>query len=233
MQQSFQSLHLNRRKPMMAYIFIGILCFIFLADRLTALIFGGSLSSYGLLSLYGMKINEAISYAHQWWRILTANFLHIEIWHILSNLLGIYIWGRYIELFYGRMRMALIMVLSGIAGVAASYAFSASASLGASAMIFGLYGALLGIRKFDRNLFNATFGMQIIFFIALTVIYGFTMSLVDNFGHIGGLIGGYLLSRAIGLYSEQMDTSARIIYSVAFLFFVGICCYIGYAGWPF
>ncbi|MDD4796381.1 MAG: rhomboid family intramembrane serine protease [Eubacteriales bacterium] len=228
MQQNMQPIRINRTRPVITFGLIALLVLVFVADAISSLFFGG----YGLLTLYGIKVGTLISQG-QWWRLLSANLLHADLMHIGANCLGLYIWGRYIEAFYGKGRYPCILLLSGLACTAASYAFTSSPSLGASGMVFGLYGALLGIRKFDKNLFNAIFGIQLLIFIGISVFWGFTGGHVDNFGHIGGLVGGFLSARMVGMLGEQRDSVRQLLYGAGYALFFSLCIYIGYAGLPF
>lgn len=222
---------INRSKPIVTYGLIGLLVAIFIVDKLSYFLF--PYLGHGILSFFGMKIGQLMTQNGEWWRLLTANFLHADIFHIGANALGLYIWGRYIESFYGRGKYAGILLLSGLCCVAASYAFTVNPSLGASGMVFGLYGALLGIRKYDKRMFNAVFGVQILVYIGISVFLGFRGSGVDNFGHIGGLVGGFLASRIMGLYGEEMPATQRVLFGLGYVLFFAICIYIGYAGMPF
>lgn len=227
MQQQVRPVRLNRSRPVITIGAIIVLGVIFVLDMASRLFF--SLGNYGLLTLYGMKVNTLISQG-QWWRLLAANFLHADIMHIATNCLGLYIWGRYIEAFYGKGKYTAILLLSGLTCTAASYAFTTNPSLGASGMIFGLYGAMLGIRKFDKHLFNAVFGIQLLVFIGISVFWGFTTSYIDNFGHIGGLVGGFLAARMLGMLGESSTVTRRILYAAGYTLFFSLCVYIGYAG---
>ncbi|MDD3243167.1 MAG: rhomboid family intramembrane serine protease [Eubacteriales bacterium] len=230
MQQNTKPIRLNRQKPIVTIVLLGVLALIFVLDLLSKLFI--TRSGYGVLSLYGMKINELVTHG-QWWRLLSANLLHANLMHLAANGIGLYIWGRYIELFYGRGRYAVILLLSGLACTAASYAFCQNPSLGASGMVFGLYGAMLGIRKFDKKLFNAVFGVQLLLYIGISVFWGFTSGTIDNFGHLGGLAGGFLAARFLGMLGEEVSMGRRLAYGVGYVMFFGLCTYLGFAGLPF
>jgi len=135
----------------------------------------------------------------EWWRIFTSAFLHANYLHIGSNMLALYQVGTFIELVYGRVRMALLYTLGIIGSGYACYFFTfQQQELGASGAIFALFGALLaaGIRwgKDGRSLVQQSSGI-----IILNLVLGFTIfhGIVSNAAHIGGLVTGTLAGLAL------------------------------------
>jgi rhomboid protease GluP len=131
--------------------------------------------------------------AGQWWRIFSAAFLHAGWLHIATNMFALYQVGTFVELLYGRARMAIIYVLAIVGSGIAVYVFSFDApTVGASGAIFGLFGALaaagLRLGKPGRDLVQQSAGI-----IILNLVLGFTVfRFVSNAAHIGGLIAGAL-----------------------------------------
>jgi rhomboid protease GluP len=131
--------------------------------------------------------------AGEWWRIFSAAFLHAGWLHIATNMFALYQVGTYVELLYGRARMAIIYVLAIIGSGIAVYFFNYDApTVGASGAIFGLFGALtaagLRLGKPGRDLVQQSAGI-----IILNLVLGFTVfRFVSNAAHIGGLIAGAL-----------------------------------------
>jgi len=129
--------------------------------------------------------------AGQWWRVFSAAFLHAGWLHIATNMFALYQVGTFVELLYGRARMAIIYVLAIIGSGIAVYWFNYSApTVGASGAIFGLFGALtaagLRLGKPGRDLVQQSAGI-----IILNLVLGFTVfRFVSNAAHIGGLIAG-------------------------------------------
>ncbi len=134
----------------------------------------------------------------QWWRLFTAAFLHAGWLHIATNMFALYQVGTFVELLYGRVRMAIIYVLAIVGSGIAVYWFSFDApTVGASGAIFGLFGALtaagLRLGKTGRDLVQQSAGI-----IILNLILGFTVfRFVSNAAHIGGLIAGLLFGFAL------------------------------------
>ena len=92
---------------------------------------------------------------------------------------------------------------SGLVGSLLSYLLSPNNAAGASGAIFGLMGSLLYFRKEKRNLFQRVFGPGLLMIIGINLLYGFIQPGIDNWGHIGGLVGGFLMGNGLGLYRER------------------------------
>ncbi len=173
---------------------IGFTVFVFALQTASNLLLGGDL----LLTL-GAKVNTAIS-AGQIWRLVTPIFLHIGILHVGVNMYSLYIVGPPVERLFGLRRMLVIYLLSGVAGVGFSLAFSSAPSAGASGAIFGLLGALGGFLFLHRSLFGRAGSLQlrqIILVAVLNLAIGLSPG-IDNWGHLGGLLAGLALAYAIG-----------------------------------
>lgn len=143
--------------------------------------------------------------AGEWWRIGTAAFLHAGWLHIATNMFALYQVGTFVELLYGRARMAIIYVLAVIGSGIAVVWFSYDApTVGASGAIFGLFGALtaagLRLGKPGRDLVQQSAGI-----IILNLILGFTVfRFVSNAAHIGGLIAGLVVGFALFRIPRQL-----------------------------
>jgi rhomboid protease GluP len=134
----------------------------------------------------------------QIWRLITPIFLHGSILHIGFNMYALFAIGPTLERFYGRWRYLTLFMLSGFAGNVMSFIFTASPSLGSSTAIFGLLGAEGVLIYQNRELFGsiATRALsQVVIIAIINLIIGLTPnSGIDNWGHIGGLIGGTLFA---------------------------------------
>lgn len=153
-----------------------------------------------LIILWGAKINPAIAEG-QWWRLVTPIFIHGSLLHFLANGYSLFVLGPGLERFYGAGRFSMLFLLSGVAGVTASYWFNASPSVGASGAIFGLIGAHAVLLYRNRDLLGeqGRASLQSILLIAgINLLFGFTTTFIDNWGHIGGLVGGLALAWFIG-----------------------------------
>ena len=189
-----------------------------------------------VLRAYGAKVNYLIDHDGQWWRFVTPIFLHVQLppqlvqpgplgWllanmHLLSNMYGLFMLGPYVEKLYGSARFVVFWILTGIAGVVASYlavrpewAHGAlgqflfkpydTASAGASGALFGLMGVLFvfGI-KYSRELpegLKRAFGTGLLPTLCINLFIGYVArQFIDNAAHLGGLVAGMGLALAVG-----------------------------------
>jgi len=171
-----------------------------------------------VLIAYGAKLNSLINHQHQWWRFVTPMFVHVNLPHVLINMYSLWVVGPYVEKLYGSAKFIVFWVLTGIAGVVASYLtvrpslaigpgrflFKGSdvLSAGASGALFGLVGVLFvfGI-KFRHELpegFKRAFGTGMLPIIMINLFIGYLgRGFIDNAAHLGGLASGALLALAI------------------------------------
>lgn len=179
-----------RKKPLVTYSLLVITIIIFLLQ--TA---GGYLFGYDLVATLGMKVNDLIMQG-QFWRLVTPVFLHGSILHLGFNMYALYIFGPGLERYYGHGRFLLLFFLGGFAGNVFSFLFSAAPSLGSSTAIFGLLAAegvflyqnqkvLGGVARRALN--------NIIMIAVVNLIIGLSPG-IDNWGHMGGLLGGGLFA---------------------------------------
>lgn len=176
--------------PMLTFILIGITVSIFAAQIGTEYILGVDYPA-----IFGMKINEMVAEG-QFWRLLTPVFLHGGFLHIGFNMYALYLFGPTLERHFGRVRFLILYFLSGFAGNVISLMFTEEPSLGSSTAIFGLLGAQ-GIFLFqNRDLFGsrAQRAIQSIVSVALINLFIGLSPGIDNWGHVGGLIGGTLFT---------------------------------------
>jgi rhomboid protease GluP len=173
-------------KPFFTYLFIAIQVIVFFLMEAA----GGSTNTSVLIE-FGAKVNWLILEG-EWWRLFAPIVLHIGILHLFMNTLALYYIGLTVEKIYGNVRFLFIYLLSGFSGALASLLFSPNISAGASGAIFGLFGAMLYFGIVYPKLFFRTMGMNILFVIGINLVFGFSFSGIDNAGHIGGLIGGFM-----------------------------------------
>ena len=216
---------MNQRQNLKnCYITISILVILFLVFLIETAI-GGSENIYVLMKLGAMK-NDAIVIGNQWWRLFTAQFLHIGIMHLISNAVMIYYLGVYMETIIGHWRFLAIYLLSGIGGNLLSLAWGHdnAISAGASTALFGLFGAMTAIALQNRaNPILVYLGRQSFWLALINIGLDLFAPNIDIPGHIGGFITGFLIAVILGernlrKYSMKMRVvavCALIIYCVA------------------
>lgn len=167
----------------------------------------------------------------EYYRIITSAFLHIGAVHLLLNMYSLYIVGTQVEYFYGKIKYLIIYCFSAIMGSLFTVALSSSNTVaaGASGAIFGLLGAILYFGVKYRGYIGNSIINQIIPVVVLNLIIGFTTPGIGNAAHIGGLIGGYLISMAAGIGIDNRESKSSrvngIVISVILTIFM---IYIGF-----
>jgi rhomboid protease GluP len=136
----------------------------------------------------------------QWWRLLTATFLHGGAWHLGMNMLGLWCIGQTTERIYGHAVFLLLYLGSALLGSALSLHFAAqhTVSTGASGAVFGVAGALLVAVLEHRQKLPTLFGKRMLrgmgFFLLYSLAQGLVQARVDNAAHVGGLLAGALMA---------------------------------------
>lgn len=183
----------NFGKPIVTKVFLAVQIVIFILMEIV-----GSSESTVTLVEFGAKYNPYILQG-EWWRFITPIFIHIGFLHLALNSMALYYLGSSVERIYGSVRFLAIYLFAGFAGVVASFVFNTTLSAGASGAIFGCLGALLYFGISNKKLFFRTMGMNIILLLIVNLALGFIMPGIDNAGHIGGLLGGFLAAAAVGM----------------------------------
>ncbi len=187
------------KKPIMTYALIAINIFIFALG----LLFNMQDALINLFANYGPLVTEN----GQYYRLFTSMFLHANILHIALNMYALYILGAQAEGFFGKFKFLIIYILSGISGSMLSILLNQGAvSVGASGAIFGIMGALLYFGFNYRVYLGNTLVREIAPVIVLNLLFGFAMTGIDNFAHIGGLIGGLTTAMATGFIKNDNKT---------------------------
>lgn len=205
------------KKPIITYFIIALNVLIFLLMY----ILGDGSTDISTLIKFGANYRGSII-NHEYYRLVTCAFIHIGILHLIFNSYALYVIGVQLESYFGKIKYIIIYLFSAIAASLMSIIFSDSISAGASGAIFGLLGSLLYFGYHYRVYLGGVLKSQIIPLILINLIFGFTMSGIDNAAHIGGLIGGFLISMAVGVpnKSEKSDIINGIIMSIIYFVFL-------------
>jgi rhomboid protease GluP len=196
-----------------------------------------------VLFAFGAKTNYLIRDNHEYWRLITPVFIHANLLHVLMNMYGLWVLGPWVEKLYGSAKFVVFWVLTGIAGVVASYLTVIPGShpgvlasfliknhdepsVGASGALFGMIGVLFvfGL-KYRRELpegFQRAFGAGMLPVILLNLGIGFlARGIIDNAAHLGGLLSGALLASVVSYkrpgQSAGVTLAWRIIQVLALL----------------
>jgi len=199
-------------RPIVTYTLLAITVIIFLLQSASEYVFG-----FDLVAGIGMKVNELIL-AGQYWRLFTPMFLHGSILHLGFNMYALYIFGPGLERYYGHGRFIVLFILGGFAGNVFSFIFSASNSLGSSTAIFGLLAAEGVFLYQNQKVFEKFGGVprralnNIIMIAVVNLIIGLSPG-IDNWGHMGGLLGGAIFAFLGGpiLAVQGLSPNLRIV----------------------
>ncbi len=181
----------QKKTPWVTYILLILLvcCYVI------PIFFGNYEKILNDFCLYGPYIKNY----HEYYRLFTGGFLHGNLIHLLLNCYALYILGSQLESFMGKAKYLCIYIFSLFMGSLLSITFSDYASIGASGAIFGLMGSLLYFGYHYRIYLGNTLKSQIIPLIILNLLFSFFLSGIDVFAHIGGLIGGFMITMALGV----------------------------------
>jgi membrane associated rhomboid family serine protease len=160
----------------------------------------GSIFTKG--ALYGPLVAHG-----DWWRLITAAFLHGGPLHLAFNMLGLWWIGEPLEQALGRGRFLLLYLVSGLAGSAgALVANPTGITVGASGAIFGILGAALVLERQG----NYVFGGQALGLIVVNLVLTFAIPNISVGGHIGGLIGGIAAMLALSRFGRGHAIYGRV-----------------------
>jgi rhomboid protease GluP len=189
-QRQMVSVAMPSRAPYVTYTLIGITVIFYLLQMASVAMTGND-----ILIEYGARYNDAIR-AGQLWRFITPALLHASIPHILFNMYALFSLGTGLERYFGHWRFLLLYVLGAFTGNVFSFLFSQGYSVGASTAIFGLLGAEAVFLFQNRQLFAGHYGraiQNVIFIAIVNLIIGLQPG-IDNWGHVGGLLGGLMFT---------------------------------------
>lgn len=184
--------------PSVTYAILGLTVIVYVLQLASLFLIGAPAQGMDWLELYGARINELIRDG-QVWRFLTPALLHASPPHILFNMYALFSFGSSLERHFGHARFLCLYVLAAFSGNVLSFVFASDNgySVGASTAIFGLVAAegvfLYQNRALLGRHFTSAIG-NIIFVVVINLFFGLAASGIDNWGHIGGLLGGLIFT---------------------------------------
>ena len=181
-------------------------------------------------AMYVPRIMEDEDY----YRLFSSMFLHFGFEHLMNNMVTLVLLGWNLEIEIGKFKFLVIYILSGLGGnfLSAWYELwtaDYSISAGASGAIFGLFGAMLYFGYHYRVYLGNVMKSQLIPLILLNLLFGFMVSGIDNAAHIGGLIGGTLITIALGVKyrSSNFEKINGWIITGLFTIFMAYMAFVG------
>jgi rhomboid protease GluP len=154
----------------------------------------------------GASYGPAIFFLNEWWRLVTAMFLHGGLIHIGFNMMALMQFGPAIEELYGSARYLFIYVFTGAFGFLAS-AFTGHFSLGASGALLGLVGVMLAVTSKRGGAYMRDLRSRLISSVVILFVLGFSgFMAMDNWAHGGGLLAGFALGK---LFADRQPNNAN------------------------
>jgi rhomboid protease GluP len=159
------------------------------------------------LFLLGATGTIPIDRYREWWTLLSANYLHAGILHITLNMAAFWQLALLAIREYGISRMFIIYTVGGIVGFLISYLAGVPFTIGASAAIFGLVGAILYYGKSRGGVYGRAILRQVGGWVVFLFVFGMLVPGINNWGHAGGLVSGGLLGYLLGYHEKKRESS--------------------------
>jgi membrane associated rhomboid family serine protease len=182
----------------------------------------------GTIFTKGALFGPLIAHQHEYWRIVSAGFLHDGLFHIFVNMLSLYFVGSSLEPAIGRVNFAAIYVASLLAGSFGALLFQPLApTVGASGAIFGIFGALIVLAR-NRGISIWQSGLGLV--LVLNLLFSVSFRGISIGGHLGGLVGGVIAGLLIVEVAERRRRPALALVGCALIALASIGGALAVAG---
>lgn len=202
--------------PVKTIIFVNVVFYIFSLLLNPGAILSNNGGVFAFLSpsnkslfLLGATGTIPVFQFHHYWSLISASFLHGSILHIIFNMMALAQLGPFILQEFGLYRFLNIYILTGIAGFIVSLLFGVPFTIGASASLCGLIGAIIYYGKSRGGYYGQVIYKQAMGWVAGLVIFGVLISGINNWAHAGGLLSGLLLASLMGYNDQKQDTAGQ------------------------
>jgi len=177
-----------RRIPFLTYIFVGINAIVLLFMYMA-----GYPADMWVPARFGAIVPAYILEQGEWYRLFTAMFVHFGLAHFMTNVMGLVIFGTRVERYFGRVAFLLTYIFAGLLGSLFSLYFTRGYAAGASGAIYGLIGIIFAYTRITGRSIELMNWYVMFLFAGMGIAMGLMTAGVDNFGHLGGLIGGFII----------------------------------------
>ncbi|HEX8975398.1 MAG TPA: rhomboid family intramembrane serine protease [Solirubrobacteraceae bacterium] len=170
---------------------IAINVLVFVAETATGTSLGGASAFHpGTLFEKGALAGPFITQSHEYWRLVTAGFLHDGVLHIVFNMVFLYFMGQMLEPAIGRLNFAVVYGVSLLAGSFGALLFQPlGLTIGASGACFGVLGALIVVAHYrGLSIWQSGLGLTLI----INLVFSLSVAGISIGGHLGGVVGGAL-----------------------------------------
>ena len=205
----------KRKTPSITYILIGINILLYVIA-----VIGQVTGLFDLYTMLAVQVSHVKNY--ELYRLLTAGFMHADIFHLFCNMYSLAIIGSQLESFIGKKKYIFIYFISLITGNLLACLTSSAWCVGASGAIFGLLGGLLYFGYYYRVYLGSALRSQIIPVLIINIAISILVPNISLGAHLGGLVGGLFASLAVGVEkkSGKSDNINGIIVLILFLAFL-------------
>ena len=200
------------KKPIITVFLIALNVMIFMITNVLGI--ADDISAQYAVNGHDILVN------HEFYRLITGAFLHVDFLHLLFNMYALFILGKQIESMMGKLKFTTIYFYSMLGASLLSIILNRNPSVGASGAIFGLMGSILYFGYYYRVYLGQIVRTQIVPIILINLVIGFLPgSNIDNYAHIGGLIGGFFITMATGIKykSDKFEKTNGIIVSILYI----------------
>jgi rhomboid protease GluP len=178
------------------------------------------------LLLLGASGTFPLDQLGRWWSLLSANYLHGSILHLVFNMIALRQIGALVIEEYGAYRTFILYTVGGVAGFLVSYLAGIHFTLGASAAVCSLIGAALYYGKARGGVYGQAIYKQILGWVIGLFIFGFLVPGINNWAHGGGLLGGILVALLLGYREKRGENLAQKSLAIACMVLT-----VGTLGW--
>ncbi len=196
--------------------------------------FMGDVNARALWAL-GAKLGYSVFVQHEYWRLVTAGFLHGSLLHIAFNSWALYVLCPQVEEFYGTSRLIVVYFVATVCGFYLSARMNPGISIGASAGIMGLIGAMVAFGAVNQSSLGRAIRNNYLGLLGINLALGFMRgSNVDNWAHIGGFAGGFAVAYIAGTPIRSSQTKEAIwrLAAAASLMLTAYCFWLMYRNFP-
>jgi membrane associated rhomboid family serine protease len=215
--------------PTVTQVLIALNVLVFVAETATGTSLGGANAvSPGTLFEKGALFGPYIAQSHEYWRLVTAGFLHDGVLHILFNMVFLYFIGQMLEPAIGRLNFAVVYAVSLLAGSFGALLFQPlGLTIGASGACFGVLGALMVVAHYRGiSIWQSGLGITLI----INIVFSLSVAGISIGGHVGGFVGGAICGWLIVNLGERRNMQAAALAGCAVVGVISVALAIAVAG---
>ncbi|MEA2213758.1 MAG: hypothetical protein QOF83_3706 [Solirubrobacteraceae bacterium] len=219
----------STRAPTVTQALIAINVIVFVAETATGTSLGGASGlNPGTVFAKGALAGPYISQSHEYWRLVTAGFLHDGVLHILFNMVFLYFMGQMLEPAIGRLNFAVVYFVSLLAGSFGALLFQPlGLTIGASGACFGVLGALIVVAHYrGLSIWQSGLGLTLI----INLVFSISVAGISIGGHVGGVVGGAICGWLLVNIGERRTMRTAALAGCALVGVISVGLAIAVAG---